>query len=321
VVEIPEAELEIDEPLIRRLLAEQAPALAGLPLRFAAHGWDNDLWRLGDDLLVRLPRRDVAAVLVDHHQRFLPRLAPLVPILVPLPVVAGTATDDYPWPWSVVPWFDGDLAATAPPLPSEAARLGDVLRRLHVDADDDAPRNPFRGVPLDERMPLLARLEESLEPLPDAGTPDAVAAARLVRDAVDLPRATRRVWLHGDLHPRNILVRDGRLLALLDWDDLCGGDPAGDLASVWWLFDVAHHDAFWAAYGDVDLALWQRSRAWAALFGLMFLSFVSPHDGSHDEEAAALARVQLARVHASTPPPSLLPKWPETSAGFRAFGQ
>ena len=301
VVVIPERELEIDEALVRGLLSAQAPSLARRPLRFVAHGWDNDLWRLGDDLLVRLPRRAAAAGLVENHQRFLPRLVPRVPILAPLPVVAGVATDHYPWPWSVVPWFDGELAATGRVLPSEAARLGDVLRRLHVAADADAPHNPFRGVPLVDRLPLLDQLEDSL---PEPRDVLAESAIRIVRHAATVERAHHDVWLHGDLHPRNILVREGRLLAFLDWDDLCGGDPATDLASVWWLFDVEQHDDFWTAYGRGDDPLRQRTRGWAALFGLMFLTFVSADDPTRRDEAAAeLARAQLARVTTSALPP------------------
>ena len=300
MVVVPEREIEIDEALVRRLLETQAPALAGRPLRFQAHGWDNDLWRLGDDLLVRLPRRAAAAALVENHQRFLPRLVPRVPILAPLPVVAGVATDDYPWPWSVVPWFDGDLAATHPPRATEATRLGEILRLLHVDADADAPHNPVRGVPLADRLVLLDQVEASV-PEPRGVLVDSSIA--LVRQAATVETGHRRVWLHGDLHPRNILVRDGRLHAFLDWDDLCAGDPAGDLASVWWLFAVEHHDAFWSAYGDHDPVLWQRARGWAALFGLLFLTFVRADDETQrDEEAAALARVQLARVTSSYRP-------------------
>ena len=300
VVVIPERELEIDEALVRGLLAAQAPSLAQRPLRFVAHGWDNDLWRLGDDLLVRLPRRAAAAALVENHQRFLPRLVPRVPILAPLPVVAGVAPDDYPWPWSVVPWFDGELAATSRALPAEAARLGDILRRLHVDADADAPHNPFRGVPLVERLPLLDQLEDALPEPRDVLVESAIG---IVRHAATVEPARHHVWLHGDLHPRNILLRDGRLLAFLDWDDLCGGDAATDLASVWWLFDVDHHDAFWTAYGHGDEPLRQRTLGWAALFGLMFLTFVRADDPTRgDEAAAALARAQLARVTAPALP-------------------
>jgi aminoglycoside phosphotransferase (APT) family kinase protein len=301
VVVIPERELEIDEALVRSLLRAQAPSLAHRPLRFQAHGWDNDLWRLGVDLLVRLPRREAAVALVENHQRFLPRLVPRVPILAPLPVVVGVATDDYPWPWSVVPWFDGELAADSTALPGEAARLGDILRRLHVDADADAPHNPFRGVPLVERVPLLNQLEDSLPGPRDALVDQAIA---LVRQAATVEPARRRVWLHGDLHPRNILLREGRLLAFLDWDDLCAGDAATDLASVWWLFDNEHHDDFWTTYGDHDEALHQRARGWAALFGLMFLTFVHADDATRrDQEAAALARAQLARVTTPASPP------------------
>jgi aminoglycoside phosphotransferase (APT) family kinase protein len=115
------------------------------------------------------------------------------------------------------------------------------------------------------------------------------------------------VQLHGDLHPRNVLVRDGRLAAVLDWGDLCGGDPATDLATLWWLFEPTHHDAFWHEYADraPDPALWHRSRAWAALFGLMFLDFATADDPAvADVEAADLGRAMLRRVLDEQQPPA-----------------
>ena len=302
VVVIPAAEVDVDEPLVRRLLETQAPHLAHLPLTLAAHGWDNAIWRLGDDLAVRVTRRAAAAPLTSAVQRFLPRVAPRLPILVPLPLVAGAPSDLHPWPWSVVPWFDGDLASTHPPDSSQAMRLGAVLRALHVDADDDAPRSPWRGVPLVDRLPAMESWLGSVH-APDDG--DLVAAAgAVVHEGVAAPRSDQRLWLHGDLHPRNIVVRDGRFVALLDWDDMCGGDPASDLAVAWWLFDVEHHAEFWSAYHPVDDATWVRSRAWAALFGLMFLHFTKADDPTvRDDAAAALGRRQLHRVLTPQSPP------------------
>ena len=302
MVVIPAAEVDVDEPLVRRLLAAQAPHLADRPLALATHGWDNAIWRLGDDLAVRVTRRAAAAPLTSAVQRFLPRVASMLPVLVPLPLVAGSPSELHPWPWSVVPWFDGDLASTHPPDDSQAGPLGAVLRALHVDADDDAPRSPWRGVPLVDRLPAMESWLGSVHAPDDV---DLVAAAgAVVHEGVAAPRSDQRLWLHGDLHPRNIVVRDGRFVALLDWDDMCGGDPASDLAVAWWLFDVEHHADFWSAYHPIDDATWVRSRAWAALFGLMFLHFTRADDPTvRDDAAAALGRKQLHRVLESQSPP------------------
>src|SRR5919202_6625186 len=109
----PHADLAVDAALVRRLLEEQHPDLAGLPLRLVANGWDNLILRLGDDLLVRVPRREAAAHLVRHEQEVLPRIAPALPVAVPVPVRVGVPSVAFPWHWSVLRWFEGVLAADA----------------------------------------------------------------------------------------------------------------------------------------------------------------------------------------------------------------
>ncbi len=137
---VPAAEIEVTDDLVRRLLAEQHPDLADRPLSLVANGWDNVIFRLGDDLVVRLPRRQLAADLVLHEQRWLPELATRLPLAVPAPLRGGLPTTDYPWHWTIAPWFDGDVAADAAldDAMIEAQRLGAFLAALHVDAPDGA---------------------------------------------------------------------------------------------------------------------------------------------------------------------------------------
>ena len=294
----PPAEVDVDEFLVRSLLAAQAPHLAALPLHSPHNGWDNRTWRLGDDLAVRLPRRMAAAQLLGHEQRWLGDTALRLPLAIPAPVVVGGPTAGYPWPWSVVPWFVGEVAARVALAPEEATTLGAFLAALHLPAAADAPANPYRGVPLDARLPRVQHWLASDHAAADAELV-ARAAKLVINTAAELPDSPERVWLHGDLHPRNILVNEGHLAAILDWGDMCGGDPATDLAAVWWLFEVDDHAPFWAAYRHKAEAgsTWHRSRAWAAMFGLMFLHFATAGDPDvADAEAADLGRVMLRRV-------------------------
>src|SRR3954467_11166624 len=154
---MPAAEVDVDETLVRRLLAEQCPEFAERSLRLTAFGWDNVVYRLGDDLLVRLPRRQVAAVLIEHEQRWLPQLAADLPLPIPAPVFAGRPGSGYAWHWSVTPWFDGDNAMRTPPddLLDAAVLLGRFCATLHRPAPPDAPVNPVRGGPLSTRRTLL----------------------------------------------------------------------------------------------------------------------------------------------------------------------
>jgi aminoglycoside phosphotransferase (APT) family kinase protein len=296
------SETDIDEGLIVRLLEEQAPHLAGLRAVKVRDGWDNAVWRLGDVLAMRITRRAVAADLHRHEQRWLPVLSPGLPLPVPAPVIVGVPSGHFPWPWSVVPWFEGNVAALAPPLPGEARVLGTFLAALHVPAPTDVAANPARGVPLASCQASVTMWAE--QPLTSGDEPLIAEAVRLFNAGVRAPTATDRVWIHGDLHPRNVLVNQGRLCAVLDWGDVTAGDAAADLAALWWLFDLDVHCDFWSAYGQVSPAMWHRARAWAALFGLSFLSFNLPGSpATPDTRAHELGRRQLRRVVAEQLPP------------------
>jgi len=266
---MPAAEIDIDDGLVRRLLADQHRDLAALPLTLVANGWDNAIFRLGGDLAVRLPRRQLGADLVVNEQRWLPELASRLPLPVPVPLRVGLPSDDYPWSWTVVAWFDGDVAADVALADAmvEARRLGRFVDALHTPAPADAPLNPFRGQPIDELRPRVVNSIERLGESIDA----AAVAARLDRltDVADWHEAP--VWLHGDLHSANVVVRDGMVRAVIDFGDITSGDPAVDLAIGWMLFDDAALDVFRASAGTVDDATWSRAQAWALHFALLYL--------------------------------------------------
>ncbi|SEK50745.1 aminoglycoside phosphotransferase family protein [Streptacidiphilus jiangxiensis] len=263
---MPAAEVEVSVALVRRLLAEQHPDLAGLPVEVLANGWDNLVCRLGADLLVRLPRRAAAAELLAHEQRWLPELAGRLPLPVPAPVRVGRPAEGFPWAWSVVPYLPGDNAAHATLPDSEAAALGGFLAALHLPAAPDAPVNVFRGIPLVGRA---EGVHAGLEHLADAS--DRAAALRVWQTAVTAPARTGPpLWLHGDLHPANILVDAGRISAVIDFGDLTSGDPATDLAVAWMLFPDAHRrSVLRRAYGRADDDAWTRARGWALVLALV----------------------------------------------------
>jgi aminoglycoside phosphotransferase (APT) family kinase protein len=268
---MPAAEVPVSVELVRRLVAEQRPDLAGLAVSVLANGWDNLVCRLGDRLLVRLPRRAMAAELVEREQRWLPELAPRLPLPVPAPVFVGRPGHGYPWSWSIVPYLPGHVAAENPPTSPAAAAvtLGGFLAALHTPAPSDAPPHASRGIPLARRAEGVA---DQLARLDDR--PRRVAAAGLWQAVLDVPGWPGPPhWLHGDLHPANILVHHGALSAVVDFGDLTAGDPAGDLSVAWMLFDAERRARFRAAYGAADDHTWQRARGWALVLALVFVSF------------------------------------------------
>jgi aminoglycoside phosphotransferase (APT) family kinase protein len=259
----PRAEVTVDVALVRALLVDQHPDLAALPLEVVANGWDNVIVRLGDLLAVRLPRRAAAARLVEHEQRWLPaiaeRVAPIVP--VPDPVRIGRPALGYPWSWSVVRWLPGRPAGERAGGVAVAEALAAFVRLLHVPAPSDAPENPFRGVALHTRTDAVT------ERLLTADVPRARELATLWRAAADAPAHTGPpVWVHGDLHPFNVLVEPGpdgdRLSAVVDFGDVTAGDPAVDLATAWLTLGREARPAF-VALVAADDATWLRARGWA----------------------------------------------------------
>lgn len=296
----PAAEVDIDEALVRRLLVSQAtgaiPDASTMPLRLAAEGWDSAVWRLGDDLAVRLPRRALGAPLARHEQRALPAIAARVEptgVRVPLPVFAGASGAGFPWTWSVVPWFDGDsgLAVPRSQRAGWAEPLARALRALHAPAPADHPVNPVRGGPLATRGAAVAERLEGLRGAVAQASLDHAEA--LWQDGVAAPpHRGEPLWIHADLHPGNLVARGGRLIALIDFGDATGGDPAYDLAVAWLAFDEAGRAEFIAATrGRYDDAAWTRARAWAVAVALMLL-FHSDDDPAY----AALGRESLAEV-------------------------
>lgn len=287
---------------MRALVRSQAPWLLGRPVRRGPTGWDNTHWLLGDDLAARLPRRRLAVDLVANEARVLPAVARTLPLRVPVPVLVGRPEPEvWAWPWTVVPWFAGERADRVDPPPPPAAHaeaLGGFLAALHAPAPPDAPHNPYRSVPLAERADRFERAT--------------AAIARRGRDAAALPvlraawqeglaagpREGPSTWIHGDLHPGNQLVADGRLVAIVDWGDAAAGDPASDLATAWWSLPVAVHGVFTAAYGGVDESTRARAAGWAAVIAA-FLLDQAPR--AADDALVATARRTVQRLRPRPP--------------------
>jgi aminoglycoside phosphotransferase (APT) family kinase protein len=261
-------EIEIDADLVRNLLREQTPGWAGLPLeRIPSAGTDNALFRLGNDLVVRLPRISWAVDDVDKECRWLPFLAPQLPVAVPAPVLQGEPGAGYPYRWWVYRWLDGHNPSTRRQAAQLAVPLADFVNALHrIDPTGGPPAS--RGVPLSDR---------------DADTRDVIASLSAEMDTRAASAAWERalqasswtgvpVWVHGDLSPGNLLIAHGRLGAVIDFGCLGVGDPACDLIVAWNLLPASSRDAYRAALG-VDDATWERGRGWALSIALGQLSF------------------------------------------------
>jgi aminoglycoside phosphotransferase (APT) family kinase protein len=258
-------EIAVDAALVRRLLAAQFPRWASMrvePVRSA--GADNAIYRLGNDLAVRLPRMPEAAAQVDKEHRWLPRLAPLLPLDVPVPLAKGRPAEGYPWPWAVHRWIDGETAARMDLAGSghAAADLGRFVASLRR-ADPDGGPPTHRGAPLVSQDPDTRTALAGL-----GGTLDTAAAAAAWDAALRAPAwAGRPAWLHGDLIPTNLLTRRGRLVAVIDFGCLGLGDPACDLIPAWTVLSAGTRATF-RATADVDDATWARGRGWALSLGL-----------------------------------------------------
>ncbi|WP_017543102.1 aminoglycoside phosphotransferase family protein [Nocardiopsis prasina] len=253
----------VNESLVRSLLEEQHPDLADLDLRPVEGGWDNQMWRLGEDLAVRMPRSQRAPDLLRMEYQWLPTLAPDLSLPVPVPVRLGRPSPHFPHTWLITTWITGDPADLSP-VTRDPHTLADFLTALHRPAPADAPVNPQRGMhPLD----LIKDLDDFERYARSTVDPDQIPRILEVwQAAVDAPHWHHTpVWLHADLHPANVVTTNGALTGVVDFGELCSGDPATDLCAAWVLLPDATE--FFTGY-PTDKATIQRSRGWAVLRSL-----------------------------------------------------
>jgi len=285
----PSAEASIDSSLVRELLRAQHADLASLTLVDIGEGWDNRVFRLGRSLAVRMPRREASAVLIEQEQRWLPQLSARLPLPVPVPIRTGRPGCGFPWSWSVVPWMRGQSALLAPSDPMRmATALGKFLRELHQPAPSDAPLNPWRGIPLAARDQTLRKHLRQLQ-----GLVDQKAVLRVWERALPTPPwPGPPLWIHGDLHPANLLVTRERLSAVIDFGDLAAGDPATDLSVMWMLLPASARPAFLISargpFNPCNEDTLMRARGWALALGLSWLA-----TSRNDEAMRAIARTAI----------------------------
>lgn len=264
-----DGEVETSAALVRRLLMRQFPRWAGLPIAAVpSAGTDHAIYRLGADLSVRLPRIDWAVGQAAKERQWLPRFAPFLPLRLPEALAQGEPDEGYPWPWAIYRWLEGENATTAavdqPAAAGEMARFLTALQQIDPTGGPPAGGHGLRGAPLAGRDAAVRQAIAALE-----GTIDTAAATAVWEEALRAAEWDRApVWFHGDLLSGNVLVRDGRLSAVIDWGGAGVGDPACDLMIAWSLFSGAGR----AALG-VDDATWARGRGQALAQAVIFIPY------------------------------------------------
>jgi aminoglycoside phosphotransferase (APT) family kinase protein len=287
----------VDAALVHRLIASQHPRWAGLPIeRVASDGTTNAIYRLGQAAAVRLPLVRYGEQAIDVEGRWLPRIAPGLPLAVPAQLATGVPDAGYPFRWSVHRWIEGEPVSRAPvddlvALAESLAAWLAALHRIDTTGGPDAAVNDLRGVPLALRDAETRRGLATLE-----GEVDVDAALEVWEEALRAERWSRPpVWFHGDLLAGNLLARDGRLAAVIDFAGLGVGDPACDLMIAWGLFSGESRAAFREALRDgmrLDEATWTRGRGHALYHSAIYV----PYYRDTSPYGVAAARRQLAAV-------------------------
>jgi len=267
-------EVETDVDLVGRLIATQFPQWADLPIeRVRFFGTDNALYRLGDDMVARLPRRERTARTLAKERDWLPRLGPQLPLAVPVPLADGMPAEGYPFEWSVYSWLEGESGAIERVDPTRlVADLAQFVTALErIDPAGGPPpgeHNFFRGAPLATRDDSTRRSIAILSDSIDVAAVDSAWGSALRAPVWDRPP----VWVHGDLDARNLLVEEGRLSGVIDWGGLGVGDPACDVMVAWKVFSAEDCESFRGAL-SIDEATWARARGWVLSQALNALSY------------------------------------------------
>jgi aminoglycoside phosphotransferase (APT) family kinase protein len=299
-----DADVTIDEPLVRALVAEQFPELDASSARFLAEGWDNSVWMVEERLAFRFPRREVAAPLIDREVAVLARLAPELPFPIPVPTFVGEPSEHYPWRFFGSPLLPGVEPADAHLSDAGRVRLapqvGRFLRALHApdvlrlaDPDRSLADDPLSRAGMELRVPRTrARLDE----LEEVGlwSPSPTVDA-LLEEASALRPPEPIALVHGDLHFRHVLVAGAELTGVIDWGDMCRADPAVDLLLYWCFFTRAGREAFVEVYGPIPDDRLLRARV-LALFMCAILLAYGRDQGFAAIEAEAYAGLERTLV-------------------------
>ncbi len=287
--------VEIDIPLVRSLVTSQFPNWAALPIeRDEPNGYDNRTFRLGPELSVRMPSHQRYAPQIEKEDRWLPRLAPLLPYQIPKPVALGVPDHGYPWHWSVNRWLEGESATVGQidDLHSFADELARFLRALHQIDPEGGPEpgqhNFFRGGSLTVYDAETRAAIDALSVHLDRDTVTEVWEAALHASWQEAP-----VWVHGDLAASNLLVRDGHLSAVIDFGCSGVGDPACDLAIAWTLFSERSRKVFREGVA-LDASTWARGRGWTLWKGLIVLATLKRTGSAEEEEARRVVEAVVA---------------------------
>ncbi|MDX2730302.1 MULTISPECIES: aminoglycoside phosphotransferase family protein [unclassified Streptomyces] len=285
---------DIDTDLVRRLVGGRFPQWADLPVeRLTSGGTVNAVYRLGDALTVRLPLTEGGAKDLEREQRWLPRLAPGLPVIIPTVVATGEAAEGYPWAWSVHRWIEGESPVEGhldepELLACDLAGFIKAMRNTHVEGGPLA----YRGSPLAK---VDAQTRAAIEGLRHAEEDfDADVAMAAWQDALAArPWSAAPRWAHSDLMPSNLLVARGRLTAVLDFATVGVGDPACDLIPAWNLLPSSARDVFRDAV-DVDDATWARGRGWALAMAVIQLPYYRDTNAIISANARHVIREVLA---------------------------
>lgn len=289
VTATPPAEVQITKKLVQQLLKSQHSDLSDLPINLLDEGWDNVMFRLGKEFVIRMPRRKVAVKLLQNEQKWLPNIAKKLPIPTPVSLKIGKPEFDFPWTWSILPWLEGKTANFNYPQTNEAERFANFLKVLHQPAPENAPKNTSRGIPLKTKAEAVEGYLSRLKSNTNFITPK---IETIWETALKAKRSTEICWLHGDLHARNVLINNGKFSGIIDWGDLTSGDVATDLASIWMLFETqeARKNVI-EVYGFSEDLL-ARAKGWAVFFGVILLETGLVDNPQHAE----MGRITLERL-------------------------
>lgn len=295
-----DADVAIDRDLVRALLEEQFPQLDASSARLLAEGWDNSVWVVEERLAFRFPRREIAVPLVARELAVLPRIASFLPVAVPVPELVGSPSERFSRPFFAAPRLPGTELAGAElsddVRDAVAVRLGAFLRALHApevraagDPADDLPRDPNGRADMALRVP---RTRERLASFADLTREEARSADELLAQAELLGPSSAQALVHGDFHVRHVLVAGGEVSGVIDWGDVCVGDPSIDLQLAWALLPDLRRPVFLDAYGSVDDETRLRARVLAVYLSALLCDYARMEGlpGLERETRAGLTR-------------------------------